>query len=281
MAFWRTETLASRIPDGGLVAPFREENITHSSYELCIGHEAFVTSTSDKVKIELEEGESLVIPPGQFALLLTEEEVKVPLDAIAFISMRFKVKRRGLINVSGFHVDPGFAGRLKFSVYNAGSSHITITRGDRLFLIWYASLDGDSDDGYGNADLGQNSITSDDQNVMHGDIASPAELKSEIDRLSHLDVHRKWILGVIAATVIGILIRLLFMEHFAIPSSDEIERMKVEIIDEIRSEALRSDAAPNDPALQKSNLPDNGPAILKTPGNAQVRQPIGPEDKSN
>jgi dCTP deaminase len=126
MAFWRTETMHERTPAEHLVDPYREEHVTRSAYELCMGSEAFITSSADKVKITLADRESLVIPPGQFALLLTEERIKVPLNAIAFISMRFGVKRRSLINVSGFHVDPGFEGRLKFSVYNAGSSPITI-----------------------------------------------------------------------------------------------------------------------------------------------------------
>ena len=47
----------------------------------------------------------------------------------------------GLVNVSGFHVDPGYKGRLKFAVYNAGGSDIKLTRGDAIFLIWFSELD--------------------------------------------------------------------------------------------------------------------------------------------
>ena len=42
------------------------------------------------------------------AMLITEEQVNVPLDAMAFISMKAGKKLGGLINISGFHVDPGF-----------------------------------------------------------------------------------------------------------------------------------------------------------------------------
>jgi dCTP deaminase len=147
MAFWRSETMRTRIPVDQLVDPYFDEHVTCGAYELGMGAEAFITSTADKVKIQLDDRESFVIPPGQLALLLTEERIKVPLNSIAFISMKFGVKRRGLINVSGFHVDPGFEGHLKFSVYNAGSNPITVTRGDRLFLIWYANLDGETSDG--------------------------------------------------------------------------------------------------------------------------------------
>lgn len=222
MAFWRTETMRERLPAENLIQPYRDQ-VSHGAYELCVGPEAFITSTSDKVKITLDDGKSLVIPPGQVALLLTEERVKVPLDAIAFISMRFSVKRRGLINVSGFHVDPGFEGRLKFSVYNAGSNNITLTRGDRVFMIWFATLDGTTTDGYRKRDPDQDIISSEDQNVMHGDIASPAELKAQIDslrrdvdsrfeELKHLGVNIKLIVTVLLTLLAGMLLRLLFID---------------------------------------------------------------------
>jgi dCTP deaminase len=64
---------------------------------------------------------------------------------MAFISMKTNMKFGGLVNVSGFHVDPGFKGPLKFAVFNAGPSPIVIKQGDDCFLIWYADLDGHAD----------------------------------------------------------------------------------------------------------------------------------------
>jgi dCTP deaminase len=93
---------------------------------------------------KLAPDDAFTIPPGQFAFLLTEEIVTVPADALAFISIRAKNKFRGLVNVSGFHVDPGFHGQLTFSVFNAGPAPIHLKRGQPIFLIWYASLDRES-----------------------------------------------------------------------------------------------------------------------------------------
>ncbi|WP_152485768.1 hypothetical protein [Euryhalocaulis caribicus] len=50
-------------------------------------------------------------------------------------------KFEGLINVSGFHVDPGWNGHLVYAVYNAGPRAISLSRGEDLFLIWFAELD--------------------------------------------------------------------------------------------------------------------------------------------
>jgi dCTP deaminase len=118
-----------------------------AAYTLAIGPEIYVSPNdqmADPTVVtvrRLDEGEAFTIPPGQFAFLLTEEVVTVPPEALAFISIRAKTKFRGLVNVSGFHVDPGYRGQLTFAVFNAGPVPIHLKRGQPIFLIWYASLD--------------------------------------------------------------------------------------------------------------------------------------------
>src|SRR5262249_9492341 len=85
-----------------------------------------------------------IIPAGQFGFLLTEEMVVLPNNVMGFISLRTGLKFQGLINVSGFHVDPGYKGYLIYAVYNAGPSQINLSRGMDLFKIWFADLDNDS-----------------------------------------------------------------------------------------------------------------------------------------
>ena len=100
-------------------------------------------SGADRQPRTLDEdaGEMCCIGPGQFAFIQTKERVRVPMDAIAFISVRAGFKFQGLINVSGFHVDPGWDGKLVFAVFNASGSDFRFGAGERLFQIWYASLD--------------------------------------------------------------------------------------------------------------------------------------------
>lgn len=236
MPYWTSETLRRRIPDAGLVIPYNETCVKHCAYELAMGPEAFITSSDGRKKVVLDEGEPIVIPSGQFALLLTEEEVKIPLEAIGFISMRFGIKRKGLINVSGFHVDPGFEGRLKFSVYNAGSREITVSRGDRIFVLWFAALDSHTEDAYRSNKDEQWVITSNDQNLMHGDVASPAELKKELDEVRHMYINHKWLLTTLVGVVVAIFLRLLFMTYFAETTPLDIDRLKADIREQVVSE---------------------------------------------
>ena len=144
-AFWSGETLSKRLET--LIDPFVPGRVDCAAYTLAIGPEVYVSPTDQSadpnvVTIrQLSQAEAFTIPPGQFAFLLTEEVVSVPADALAFISIRAKTKFRGLVNVSGFHVDPGYCGQLTFAVFNAGPVPVHLKRGQPAFLIWYASLD--------------------------------------------------------------------------------------------------------------------------------------------
>ena len=145
MAFWSDTTLRSKL--GQVIihpSPPNPDQVDTSGYRLTVGPEAYVTgpnSKKDKTSYKLGLDECLYIPAGQFALIQTEEKIKIPDDTFGLISMRSKKKFDGLINVSGFHVDPGFSGRLLFSVFNAGPNMITIRRGEEVFMIWFAELD--------------------------------------------------------------------------------------------------------------------------------------------
>jgi hypothetical protein len=39
-------------------------------------------------------------PPGQFALLLSSEKIRIPPDTIGFISIKARIKFRGMVNIS-------------------------------------------------------------------------------------------------------------------------------------------------------------------------------------
>lgn len=182
MAFWGSDTIRQRQVTEGLVSPYEDNKIEHGQYLLSVGPESFITVNDTKTEMK-GNYEQFSIEPGQFAIILTEETVTVPKSAIAFISIRARIKFRGLVNVSGFHVDPGFTGRLKFAVYNAGPKPIVLERGQPLFPIWFADMDDGNSDEYNGVHKAQRHITSDDVNMLRGQIASPNALKSEINEL--------------------------------------------------------------------------------------------------
>ena len=143
--FWGPEKLRQQMADRR-VERFDEDRIDGAAYHLAIGREIYVSPTAGATDASttsirrLKSREAFVIRPGQFAFLSTDEKIRVECGEMALISIRAKTKYRGLVNVSGFHVDPGFYGRLNFAVFNAGPVPVHLRQGDQIFLIWYADL---------------------------------------------------------------------------------------------------------------------------------------------
>src|SRR4051812_44405629 len=111
MSFIGQVTLNSLLPNSGIIQPFDAQNIRNGSYELSLGGQVFLTDSNPKKITSLIQNEQIIVAPGQFAILLTEETLEIPNDKIAFISIKASVKYKGLVNISGFHVDPGFKGK--------------------------------------------------------------------------------------------------------------------------------------------------------------------------
>ena len=198
MAFWTTEEFEKRA--GTLpINPFDPTRLKHGAYELALGNEAHETSNKKEDRpVILNDGDQISIRPGQFALLMTDEEVNVPEDAIGFISIKADWKFRGLINVSGFHVDNGYKGKLKFSVFNAGAQKVIIKRGDLVFLIWFSTLIGPTSDTYQKRKNGHSHITSEDIMKIQGTIVSLPALHEQVNELVN---QRRIILPIVGALV--------------------------------------------------------------------------------
>jgi dCTP deaminase len=145
MTFWSSQKIEANLakltdhPDKAMV--------DCNALTLRVGGEIYVTpgleqsAPNSHTKKQLKADEAIPIPPGQFAFLLTEERVSIPPTQMGFISVKATFKLKGLVNVSGFHVDPGWSGPLIFTVYNAGPATIHLQRGLPVFLLWIADLD--------------------------------------------------------------------------------------------------------------------------------------------
>jgi dCTP deaminase len=149
MTFWSSQKLEAHLarltddPDPAM--------IDCNALTLRVGPEYYVTpglehpSPGTHTKQPLDIGQGMTIPPGQFAFLLTEEKITIPPEVMGFISVKATYKLKGLVNVSGFHVDPGWSGRLIFTVFNAGPSTIHLERRLPVFLLWVADLESPSE----------------------------------------------------------------------------------------------------------------------------------------
>jgi dCTP deaminase len=139
-----------------------------------------------------EEDAYATLSPGQFAILTSFEDLMMPRDLIAFISVRSKFKLEGLVNISGFHVDPTFRGRLRFAVQDVGPTDMRIKYLEPTFTIFFAQLSSEDieqprDD---QKDLqypqGATGILLQDVQLLGGSSLSLASLQKEVERLRTL-----------------------------------------------------------------------------------------------
>ncbi len=161
------------------------------SLDLCLGDEAYCSR--DSTPTNLAKSNYLSIRPGEFAHLLTKERVKLPGHVMAFISLRNSYKKRGLINVSGFHVDPNYEGNLMFSVFNAGPNDIIVKRGDPLFMIFFQKLGRTLTRDECNPKVSYSSIPAEDVSLIHG---RSATLADNALRLGQLEFNFRVVLAV-------------------------------------------------------------------------------------
>src|SRR5260370_15858867 len=120
-------------------ALFDPKLIKEASYDLRVGNEVFLSENHVPTSLS-EESPYVVLPPGQFALVKTFEKIRIPGDLIGLLSIRSRYKFQGLINISGFHVDPTYEGYLIFSVQNVGPNDIRLNYMEPVFMLMWATL---------------------------------------------------------------------------------------------------------------------------------------------
>lgn len=123
------------------ITPFEKDNLKGASYDLTIGGEALVSNRDEKVMIS-PSGGSLKLEAGDFALVLTRETVKLPLNIAGSIGMRSTLARSGLILLHGMQIDPGWDAHLRFGLYNASPRKIMLDYGDDICMVEFHRLAG-------------------------------------------------------------------------------------------------------------------------------------------
>lgn len=173
-------------------------------YRLRLGEEVY--RTSDDLPRKLKRGDAVSLRSGEFALLLTEEKVKLKGNQMGFISLRFTYKARGLINISGFHIDPSYEGKIIFAVFNAGPNDIVVKRGDDLFMAFFLTLNNEAK---GTRLSGYNDIRPNLISNIRGTSTTLRKSADRIERLESLTRTLTWVIGILATFMGGLIFKIL------------------------------------------------------------------------
>jgi dCTP deaminase len=221
----RIETL---LDAGHLIEGYDKKHVQQSSYDLRLGEDIYVGGKSAPRKLT-PDYPYLTLKPGQFAILTCYENInlqkgdpqKGESSYMGFIALRSTFKMQGLVNISGFHVDPTYQGTLLFAVQNVGPSDILLKYKEPTFTIFFACVDGDVGDLRSNEkDVrfkpGKKGIPLQAVQNLGGGSVTISELRKEISNLRRIVL----VYGpVVVAALIALIIDLIQRQPPAVPLS--------------------------------------------------------------
>lgn len=100
--------------------------------------------------IEIKDGESFVLHPGEFVLASTVERVVIPDNLLAKVDGRSSLGRLAiLIHATAGFVDPGFRGTITLELSNVGKLPVALRPGMRICQISFEQLSSTCERPYG------------------------------------------------------------------------------------------------------------------------------------
>ncbi|HZL14114.1 MAG TPA: dCTP deaminase [Verrucomicrobiae bacterium] len=115
------------------ITPYDESQIQGASYDLRVGDQG--GTTSGKKLVRINETGFLTIKPGDFAIIITLEQINLGAQYVGRFGLRSKFARKGLIATTGPQIDPGFHGRLIVGLTNLSPKPISISHKDDFLSV--------------------------------------------------------------------------------------------------------------------------------------------------
>ena len=105
--------------------------------------------------VEIDDGDSFILHPGEFVLGSTAESVSLPDDLVARIEGKSSLGRLGLLihSTAGF-VDAGFSGHITLELSNVANLPITLYPGMKIGQVSFLQMTTPADVPYGSAKVG-------------------------------------------------------------------------------------------------------------------------------
>ena len=122
-----------------VIEPFDEGQIEPATYDLRVGEQG--TTTSIKRLVNIRETGSLLLAPGDFAVVTVLETIKLGPQYAARFGLRSKFARKGLIATTGPQIDPGFYGRLIIGLTNLTPRSVSLPYKDDFISVEFHRLE--------------------------------------------------------------------------------------------------------------------------------------------
>lgn len=128
----------------GLIHPFNEENLRASSYDLTVGEEYYIGEEGASSTLStqlLKSRQSFTIPPHAVCFVLAAENIHLPNDVTAKVSLRMTHIYAGMVLTSQPPFDPRYNGRVVVMLHNLSSVAVHLKCGERVATIEFVRVE--------------------------------------------------------------------------------------------------------------------------------------------
>ena len=127
---------------------FSEASLQPASYDIRLGDRALLSRGEQEIDFSKEGVKQLKIGPGDFALVLSKEKFKMPLNMVGHIGGKSQLGRRGLTLQAGLQIDPGFDGYLVMGLYNASPKNLYLEHEQPFATVDFYKLSTPVEEGF-------------------------------------------------------------------------------------------------------------------------------------
>lgn len=99
------------------IEPFAARNVQAAAIYLTLGN---IIITAGGGKIDIGHGKGYLLKAGHMVTVTTKERIGLPRDYVGRIGVVNRLGTAGILVSHTFQIEPGFEGRLSFSLFNAG-----------------------------------------------------------------------------------------------------------------------------------------------------------------
>lgn len=137
-----------------IITPFNKKNIGPASYDLTLD-DSFrifdlnlkvfnVTEKADYKKLSsYTKSKSLILQPGDFALGITKEKIKLNSNLCGWLSGRSRFARLGIgVHVTSNFIQPGIDNKQVLEIKNLGNTPLKINANTKIIQIIFERVEG-------------------------------------------------------------------------------------------------------------------------------------------
>ncbi len=111
----------------------KKEEIESKKYE--------IKTAMYKDSCSLEQQPTITVQPGQMVFVVTQEEIKLPLEICGTVYSRNNIALEGILALNAGHVDPGYKGPIVIRLINLKAMPWTLHLGKPIFTITFQTVD--------------------------------------------------------------------------------------------------------------------------------------------